>query len=215
VRPDAEVYERVGVFDDVARDVRLAGGLLFDELHLQRLAARGEERLRLLTRPHLPLVRQVGCGELAHLALDCLEVLRHERAIDDEVVEEAVVGRGTNAALRVREERGHGRGQQVRGAVTVQRERFRRALSDDADAPVGGERAAEIHQAAVHGGGERRRGEARRNRSRDVTHRRSGGHAPAGAVWQRGSHLAHGTFWFTRNSREASRANGMRGAGDR
>ena len=46
-----------------------------------------------------------------------LEVLRDERPIDDEVVEEAFVGRRADAALRAGKEIRHGRRHQVRRAV--------------------------------------------------------------------------------------------------
>src|SRR5258706_832862 len=48
-RPDRSLL----VLDRVAGDFGLAFGLLVDQLHLQRLAALREERLRLLARPHL------------------------------------------------------------------------------------------------------------------------------------------------------------------
>src|SRR5688572_31097701 len=44
VRADAEVDERVAVLDGVAGDLGLAGRLLVDQLHLQRLAAAVEDR---------------------------------------------------------------------------------------------------------------------------------------------------------------------------
>ena len=44
VRADAEVDEGLAVLDRVAGDLGLAFGLLVDQLHLQRLAARAEER---------------------------------------------------------------------------------------------------------------------------------------------------------------------------
>jgi hypothetical protein len=53
----------------------------------------------LLARPQLALVGQVLLRELAHLRLDALEVLGHERPLDDEVVEEALVGGRPDAAL--------------------------------------------------------------------------------------------------------------------
>ncbi len=107
------------ILDRVAGDLRLAGGLLFDQLDLQRLTVFGEEAHRFVARPHLPLVRQVLRGELLHLLFDRLEILRHERPVDDEVVEEPVLGRGTDPALRARKQIGDRGGEQVGGAVTV------------------------------------------------------------------------------------------------
>ena len=63
--------------------------------------------------------------ELAHLLLDGLEVFGHERPRDDEVVEEALVGRGTDAALRAGEEIRHRGRQQMRRAVAVERAALR------------------------------------------------------------------------------------------
>ena len=45
VRTDAEVDKRLLVLDRVAGDVRLAFGLLLDQLHLERLAAPAKKRL--------------------------------------------------------------------------------------------------------------------------------------------------------------------------
>ena len=70
VRTDAEVDERVAVLDRVDRHVLLAGRLLLDQLHLERLAAPAEEGDRFLARPHLPLVDEVGRGDLAHALFD-------------------------------------------------------------------------------------------------------------------------------------------------
>ena len=103
MRTDAEVHEGVAVFDRVARDLGLTLGFLVDQLHLQGLTAAGEELLRLLPVQHLPLVRQVLRREVLHLLFDRVEVFRHERAIDDEIVEEAFVSGRTDAALRPRE----------------------------------------------------------------------------------------------------------------
>src|SRR5262245_4699123 len=110
VRAETEVDERIAVLDRVDGDVLLALRLLLDQLDLERLAALREEVDRILPRPHLSLVRQVLRRQLLHLFLDRLEILRNERAIDDEVVEETVVNRRTDAALRVRKQVRHGRG---------------------------------------------------------------------------------------------------------
>ena len=74
--PDAEVDERVAILDRVAGDLGLPGGLLVDQLDLQRLAAFGEEPLRFLARPHLPLVGQIGRRQLLHLLFDRRRGLR-------------------------------------------------------------------------------------------------------------------------------------------
>ena len=61
--------------------------------------------------------------DVRHLLLDGGEVLGRERPRDQEVVEEAVVGGRTDAALRVGEQLGHRRGQQVGGRVAVDLDR--------------------------------------------------------------------------------------------
>ena len=136
MRADAEIDEGLRVLDGVAGHLLLAGGLLVDQLHLERLAALGEKRLRFVARPHLPLVRQIFCRELLHLLLNLLEILRHERPLDHEVVEEALVGGRADAALRAGKQAGDGGGQQVGGAVTEQRQRFRASVGDDAERRV-------------------------------------------------------------------------------
>ncbi len=123
--PDAEINEGVAVLDQIAGDFRLAGGLLFDQLDLQRLAVGPEKVDRLLARPHFPDVRQIGRHELAHLRFDLLEILGDEGALDDEVVEEAFVGRRADAALCAGVKRRHRRGEQVGGRVAVQGQGFR------------------------------------------------------------------------------------------
>jgi hypothetical protein len=125
VRADAEIDERIAILDRVDRHLFLAGRLLFDELHLQRLAALAEKGDGFVPRPHLTLVHEIALGNLAHALLDLLEVFRHERPIDDEVVEEAFVSGRTDAALHVRKELRDRGGEQVSGAVPIHRERFR------------------------------------------------------------------------------------------
>jgi hypothetical protein len=70
VRADAEVDEGVLVLDRVAGDFRLAFGLLFDQLDLQRLAALSRRTLSLPRAATSGARRQVLRGQLAHLALD-------------------------------------------------------------------------------------------------------------------------------------------------
>ena len=136
VRADAEVDERVAILDRVAGDLGLAFGLLFDQLDLQRLVLRREELARLVARHHLPLEGQVLRRQLLHLLLDALEVFGHERPLDHEVVEEALISRRADAALRAREQVGHRGREQVRRAVPVERERFRARRRDDADGGI-------------------------------------------------------------------------------
>ena len=124
----AEVHEHA--VDGVAGDDRPA--LLFDQLDLEPLAALGEVALGLVLRHHLAFVGEVLLRDLAHFRLDRLEVLGHERTVDDEVVEEPVLGRRPDAALGLREQGGDRGGQQMRGAVPIQRQRLRAVPGHDA-----------------------------------------------------------------------------------
>src|SRR5262245_50165666 len=96
---DAEIDERLLVLDGVAGDCLLALRLFVDQLDFQWLAAGSEERLCILTRPHLPFVGKILLRKLAHLPFDRIEILGDKRAIDDEVVEEAFIGSRADAAL--------------------------------------------------------------------------------------------------------------------
>ena len=125
VRAHAEVHERVAILDGVAGDFGLARGLFLDQLHLEGLATLAEEADRFLARPHLPLVRQVLARQRAHLRFDLLEVLGHERAAHHEVVEEALVGRRSDAAAGAWKQLGDRGRQQVSGRVPVQRQGIR------------------------------------------------------------------------------------------
>ncbi len=182
VGADAEIDERVAVLDGVAGDLGLPGGLLFDELNLQRLAVGREELRGLLARPHLPLVRQILRGQLLHLLLDRLEVLRHERPVDDEVVEEPLVGRRTDPALRAWKEVRDGGGHEVCRAVPVQRERLGAVGRHQPDGRIVRQRPGQIHQAIVHDRGECGFREARRDLCRDVARSAPGGQATARTV---------------------------------
>ena len=137
VRPDAEIDEGVLVLDRVAGDFALALGLLVDQLHLERLAALREERLGLFARPHLALVDADPAAASSFIFCSiALEILGHERPRDDEVVEEPFVGRRADAALHAWKQVRDGGRQQMRRAVTVERQRFRAAVGHDADRRV-------------------------------------------------------------------------------
>ncbi len=185
VRADAEVDERVAVLDRVDRHRRLAGRLLFDELHLERLTAAGEEVDRLLAVPHLALEDEILSGHLAHLGLDALEILGHERLRHDEVVEVPLVDGRADAALHARIEGRDGRRHQVGRRVARQRQRFRALVGDDPDARIAGERKSEVDQTLVDHRGQRRLGQSRRDVGGDRAHRSTVGHLAAGAVGER------------------------------
>src|SRR6185436_18332570 len=107
---------------------------------------------------------QIVAGELAHLALDRVEVLRHERPIDDEVVEEPFIGGRADATLGAGEEVSDRRGHQVRGAVPAQRQRLGTTIGDDLDGGVLLDRVGQVDQLAVDAAGKRGAGEAGRDR---------------------------------------------------
>jgi len=190
---EAEVDEGVLVLDRIDRDLRRAGRLLFDQLHLERLAAPGEEVDRVLPRPHFVRVGQVLRRELLHLLLDRLEVLRDERARNDEVVVEAVVECRPDAALDAGEEVGHRGGEQVRRAVTVDVKGVGAAIRQDLDAGVGVERERQVDRAPVNDSRDGGLGQPRRDQRRDVGRRTAGGHLTDRSVRQRDGDFAHGT----------------------
>ena len=192
VRADAEVDERLLVLDRVAGDLALTFRLLLDQLDLERLAAVAKEALGLVARPHLALEDQVLVRELAHLLLDGLEILRDERPRHDEVVEEALVGRRTNAALHTGEHVRHGSRQQMRGTVAIERERVGRVLRrDDLHRRVGGQRKREIDQPISDLSCERRVCQPRRDQRRQIADRRARRHTTARSIWQRHADLRH------------------------
>src|SRR4030095_12253948 len=108
-----------------------------------------EEVYGLLPGPDLPLVDVVLRRELLHLRFDRFEVLRHERTLDDEVVEEAVIDRWTDAALHFRKERRDRRGQQVRRRMAVDLERLGVLVRHDPDPGVRRQRVGEVDELVV------------------------------------------------------------------
>jgi mono/diheme cytochrome c family protein len=89
----------------------------------ERLALLLEELERLGLREELLLDRPVLLDDVRHLLLDGDQVFGGERLRDQEVVEEAVLGGRTDAALRVRIQLRHRRRQEVRRGVTVDLDR--------------------------------------------------------------------------------------------
>ena len=205
MRADAEVDERLLVLDRVAGDRRLAFRLFVDQLHLERLAAPGEERLGFLARPHLALVGKIGLRQLLHLLLDGLEVLGHEGPVDDEIVVKPFLGGRTDAALGTGEQIGHRGRQQMRRAVPVQMKRFRALVRHDPDARILVERKGQIDQLVVDDGRQRAFGKTRRDVFGDATDRRARADAAARAIRKRDGNLAHrGTRSICRGGRGGS-----------
>ena len=100
----------------------------------------------------LALVGQVAALQLAHALLDLLEVVRGERCLALEVVIEAGIGGRSDAQLRLRKQLEDGRGQQVRGGVTVHGERFGTLRGEDLQLRVGLQRAGQVVQLVVDPG---------------------------------------------------------------
>ena len=150
-----------------------------------------EKRLGVFARPHLAFVDQIVGRQFAHLLLDGLEILGHERTGDDEIVEEPFVCRRADAALRAREQVRDRRREEMRRAVPIERQRLGAPVGDDPDRGVLVERKREIDEAAVHDAGERDLGEAGRDPFRDVAHACAGGQRPPGSVRQCDCDLAH------------------------
>src|SRR2546425_11572908 len=119
VRPAAEVEEFPG---GVKRHHRL-GGLLFDQLALKRLARPAVELERLSFGQQLALVGDVLRGELAHLGLDALEILRRKRLLAQKLVEEAVLDRRGDGPPSLWEKLQPLRGPQARGWMAGELER--------------------------------------------------------------------------------------------
>ena len=192
VRANTEVDERLLVLDRVAGDLALTLGLLLDQLDLERFAATGEETLGLLARPHLPLEDQILIRELAHLVLDRLEILGHERARHDEVVEEPFVGWRTDAALHAGEHVRDGRGEQVRCAVAVKGKSLRRVLRrNDLNRRVSGQWIREIDKPIPDFASQGRLAQTGRDRRRQIADSRTGRHTTTGTIWQRHTDLRH------------------------
>ncbi len=187
MRADAEIDEGVGVLalfslDCVAGDLGLTGGLLFDQLHFERLTVRGEELQRFVARPHPALVAEVLRRQLLHPLFNRVEVLRYERTIDDEIVEEAFIGGRTDTALGAGEQLRHRCGEKMRGAVAEECEGFRTAVGDDRHLRVLLERVGEIDQTSVDGRRERGLRQPWRHLRRNVADSAARAHATAGPV---------------------------------
>ena len=108
--------------------------------------------------------RRRSCPASSRIRPSIFEILRHERPRDDEVVEEPVVGRWSNPALRAWKELRHRGGEQMRRRVPVEGERVgavrelaSRSRRDRAD-------RREIDELAVNGRRQRLLHDGRRQR---------------------------------------------------
>ena len=123
VRPPAQV-------DEVALPVErhAVGGDALEDLDLEALPTPPEEGDRLRARHLLPLERDVGLADHAHLVLDAREVLRGERLALGEVVVEAILDGGADGHLHVGEQPLHRLRHHVRGGVAQRGQRRRIAV---------------------------------------------------------------------------------------
>ena len=143
---------------------------------------RGEELQRFVARPHLALVGEILRRQLLHPLFDRVEVLRYERTIDDEVVEEAFISRRTDTALRPGEQLRHRCGEEMRSAVAEECQGFGAAVGDDRDLGVLLERVGEIDQTSVDCRRERGFRQPGRHLRRNVAGSAARAHATAGSV---------------------------------
>ena len=125
VRPLAQVEKRALL---VERHLLVLDA--FDQLDLERLRRKVRERVR--PRHLAVLERHVRLHARAHLLFDLRQIVRRQRARQQEVVVEAVVDRRPDRELRVREHLQHGLGHDVRGRVphAVQPVVFRHLLQN-------------------------------------------------------------------------------------
>ena len=132
MRTPAQVDERALPVERRRRDggpVALRGrDEVVDDLDLERLVAFDHERTR-FGRCHLAqLERMVGGDARAHARLDHGQVVRRQRARQEQVVVEAVVDDRTDPELRAREQVHHRFGEDVGGRVAHRTELAGRAM---------------------------------------------------------------------------------------
>ena len=140
-----------------------------DDLGLVVLAQGRESGDRLLARNHPPGHRQVGADELVHLRLEEREILGGERPAVGEVVEEAIVDDRTDGHLGVGVDRLHGLRQEVRRRVADDLQRIGVLRRHDLDGGIAVDDVGQVDQPPVDLAGERRLGQPRTDRGRDVT----------------------------------------------
>ena len=167
VRPAAKVRE---LAFGVKRD-RLVGWNRRDDFGLVVLADGFEIRDRVVARHELARHRLVFFGELGHLRLDGAEVLRRERALEREVVVEAVLDHRTDRHLRVGEQFLYRVREQVRRRVADDFQTLGILLGNDGHRGVAVDHFGGVDELAVDLGGERGLGEAGADRRCDLVGR--------------------------------------------
>ncbi len=173
--------------DPVALPVQrdgLAARQVADELDLVVLALLLEQRDRLVAGGDDALETRVPRDDLAHPRLDGGEILGGEGLVAGEVVVEAVLDRRADGHLRAGEQRLHRLGQHMGGVVADQVQRLGVAAGDEADGGIGLDRAREVLDRAIDLHGQRRLGQARADRLRDLGARDRPIEGPHGSVGQ-------------------------------
>ena len=157
MRAAAEVGELAGLVDG---DLLVGRGELLDEVALHEVAFRLEALQSLLARQKFARVGQVLLYQLLHLLLDGLQVFGRERLLAIEVVEKARLGCRAVAELGLGKKFENGRRHQVCRGMSINLQRFRIAIGQDAHLNILLQRARQIDQlSAVLGrgmGGRRR-----------------------------------------------------------
>ena len=168
VGPAAQILEAAVAKD---RDRRPFGDVA-EALDLQALAHLAEHPRRLVAGDLDALERLLLLEDLAHLALDGLEVLRGERAREAEVVLELLgVVLAADVDLHLGPQALDRVGQHVLRAVADEVARVGVLDGDDPERAAGLERLAQVDRLAVQGGAHRGLGQAGTDRGGDVQRR--------------------------------------------
>ena len=146
-----------------------------DQLDLEAFAAVAKHVLGVLARPHFLGERLVARDDLAHLFLDCGEILRRERLVAEEIVIEAVLDHRPDGDLGAGPQCLHRLGEHMGGIVADQLERARIVAGEELDLGIVVDRIGQIGKLAVERHGDRALGKRRRNPLGDVE---------AGGVWR-------------------------------
>ena len=165
----------------------LVGGKLVDMLELEALV--GEDLLGLLAADDLAHERLVGLDDGGHLLLDGAEVVGRERARQLEVVEEAVLGGGTERDLGAGEQLLDGLGHHMRAGMAHDAERLGRFGRDDLHGGAVVNGGVEIDRRAVDLAGERGLRQARADGGGHVGDRGSLGELLDGSVGKDDVHV--------------------------
>ena len=141
---------------------------LADVFGLVALADAGEERDRLVAVPYFAGDRLVAADDVAHPRLDLFEVFGRERLGAGEIVIKAGFGRRAKGDLGLGIELLDRLGHHMRGVVPQDFEPLGLVAGDDRDRGIMVDHGREVARPAVDCDRDRRLGEARPDRGRDV-----------------------------------------------